>query len=313
MISFRTVVCPVDLSPATDRQLDLAVDLCRASGARLVVHHNVTDVAVGAGVGWMWNADHPPAETGKVGDRLATALRRIPNGVPVEACITRGAITESVLRVSEAAEADLVVITAHAGKSDEHASVIEHLLAHSNSAILALHDSGEDQDTLQFSRALERSLSVQTILVPTTLTTARHPQFEFAQELAQWLPVFVHVLHVIDKPSKNDAARSEDSIVAEIQALVAPGMVDRTVVHVDQGDPVTTIVDWAKKLSVSCIVMGEHTRVPVKRWLTSDTSRAILRQAPCPVWYVPSAAKPVRRSLSSYALSDEKSAFWGNV
>ena len=58
--------------------------------------------------------------------------------------------------------------------------------------------------------------------------------------------------------------------------------------------------------------MGEHTRVPIKRWLTHDTSRAVLHEAPCPVWYVP-AAKPAALSLGRFALSSDKSILWGNV
>jgi len=48
MIAIRTVVCPVDFSPATSRQVDLASDVCRAFGARLILHHNVSDLSVGA-------------------------------------------------------------------------------------------------------------------------------------------------------------------------------------------------------------------------------------------------------------------------
>ena len=53
MLSVRTVLCPVDFSSATPRQVELAVDLCRAFGARLVLHHNVIEVAIGSGVSWM--------------------------------------------------------------------------------------------------------------------------------------------------------------------------------------------------------------------------------------------------------------------
>ena len=92
MIAIRIVVCPVDFSPATARQVDLAVDVCRAFGARLVLHHNVTDVSVGAAVGWMWHAAHeavvPPVNS--VDDQLRAVVRQVPDGIDVETCITRG-------------------------------------------------------------------------------------------------------------------------------------------------------------------------------------------------------------------------------
>ena len=59
MLAIRTVLCPVDFTPATPRQLGLATDLCRAFGARLVLHHNLAAVPFGAGVTWMWQSEHP--------------------------------------------------------------------------------------------------------------------------------------------------------------------------------------------------------------------------------------------------------------
>ena len=41
MLSIRTVLCPVDFSPVTARQVDVAADLARAFGARFVLHHNM--------------------------------------------------------------------------------------------------------------------------------------------------------------------------------------------------------------------------------------------------------------------------------
>ena len=87
----------------------------------------------------------------------------------------------------------------------------------------------------------------------------------------------------------------------------------RTHVHVEEGDPVPAIVDAAKRLGVSCIVMGEHTTVPLRRWLTHDTARAVLHGAPCPVWYVPSVRAVGAWSFERFALSKEQSILWGNV
>ena len=58
MIALETVLCPVDFSPATLRQVDVAADLCRTFSARLVLHHNRHSLGAVASVGWMWNADH---------------------------------------------------------------------------------------------------------------------------------------------------------------------------------------------------------------------------------------------------------------
>ena len=103
------------------------------------------------------------------------------------------------------------------------------------------------------------------------------------------------------------------SLKMRLAALVPADLIDRTSLHVDEGDPVPAIVAAARRLGVSCIVMGEHTRVPVKRWLTRDTARAVLHGAPCPVWYVPTAKPSAAWSFEKFALSREHGILWGNV
>ena len=51
MLSIRTVLCSVDFSTATARQVDLAIEICQAFGARLILHHNHIELSVGSGVG----------------------------------------------------------------------------------------------------------------------------------------------------------------------------------------------------------------------------------------------------------------------
>jgi len=320
MIAIRIVVCPVDFSPATARQVDLAADVCRAFGARLVLHHNVTDVSVGAAVGWMWHAAHEAQEPlpVSVDDRLRAVVGQVPAGIDVETCITRGGAGEAVLAVSDAAEADLIVLSAHAGKTEDHASVIEFLLQHSRRAILALHDPGEDMLVPRFAGSGEDSATgenklMQAVLVPVSLTGEAHPQVSFVAGLARLFPMRLHLLHVLE-PAADLEGRDPDpvSVRPRLRAMVPDDLAGRATVHVTVGDTVPAIVRAARELSASCIVMGEHTTVPVKRWLTHDTARAVLHEAHCPVWYVP-AEKPPARSFEQFAVSREKSILWGNV
>ena len=141
MIAIRTALCPVDFSAATARQVDLAADLCRAFGAQLVLHHNVPDVSAGAGVSWMWHADHPASVSPDAAGELDRLAARVPEDVPVETCVTHGAIAAAVMAVADAAEADVVVLSEHAGKSVDHESVIESLLERSSHAVLALRSA----------------------------------------------------------------------------------------------------------------------------------------------------------------------------
>jgi nucleotide-binding universal stress UspA family protein len=99
MLSIRTVLCPVDLSASTARQLDVAVDLCRAFGARLILHHNMIEMAIGSGVGWMWEPGHsqPAIEPDQ---KLQELRATVPAGTDVETRVTRGPIAEAIVTVS---------------------------------------------------------------------------------------------------------------------------------------------------------------------------------------------------------------------
>ena len=153
---------------------------------------------------------------------------------------------------------------------------------------------------------------MQALLVPTHLTGESHAQVEFACDLARKFPLRLHLLHVTeDHVGRQDRENHAVSITRRLEALVPDDLAGRATVQVRTGETVPTIVQSARELSVSCIVMGEHTRGPVKRWLTHDTSRAVLHEASCPVWYVPAAKTPL--SLSRFALSTKKSILWGNV
>ena len=310
MNPIRTVVCPVDFSPATTRQVTLAGDICRAFGAQLVLHHNVVDMSVGAAVSWMWHADHVPDGPSSVDEQLRRYVRSVPREVEVETCITRGAVIEGVLAVSNAAEADLVVLCEHAGKAEDHASVIEFMLERSSRAVLALHDQGADAAVPRFVSEDGEQALTQAVVVPVNVNNTAHPQVDLACDLARLFPVRLELLHVIE--SGEGEAVSSSATRQRLHDLVAPDLASRTSVHVETGDPVSAIVAAARRLSAGCIVMGEHTRVPVKRWFKRDTSRAVLHQAHCPVWYVPSRAAAAR-SFERFALSDEKSSLWGNV
>ena len=75
MIALKTVLCPVDFSAATPRQVDLAAELSRTFGARLVLHHNRHSLGAVASVGWMWNADHQATARPSWKPNSATASR----------------------------------------------------------------------------------------------------------------------------------------------------------------------------------------------------------------------------------------------
>ena len=292
MIAMKTILCPVDFSPATDRQVDVAVDLCRAFGARLVLHHNRHGFGTAASVGWMWNADHHDDTQAGAEAKLQKCLARVPASVPAEGVVTQGPNAMSVLAVSDSVNADLIILTSHGTHSEQHASITEKALEHGQHAVLVLHEATVESRTPHFASATAER---QVVIVPTDFSADSDAAMAVAFELAKALPIELHLLHVLPKTSRR---ASEDETRGRMRAPVPAEIAEQTHAHVDYGNPAEAIARLAGQLSAACIVMGEHTRGPVRRWFGRAISRSVMHQARCPVWYVPGAVVKNRTAMA---------------
>ena len=282
MAAIQTILCPVDFSKATERQVSMAVDLARLFGARLVLHHNVSTALAGAGVGWMYAAEHHGVESeSDAHEMLAKLVAAVPEGVAAEGRITKGGHAMSVVVTAEVEGADLVVLVTHGEPTEDHASVTESVLDRSGCMVLALHEATIDSAAPRFAST---SAGPQVVLVPTDFSADARPAVDFAFELARRLPVELQLVHV--EPAGKTAAAEADR--HRLEALVPAELAGRVRFQLVAGDPGREIAAAAERLAAACIVMGEHARSPLRRWFTHDTSHDVLHHAHCPVWFVPS-------------------------
>lgn len=285
MIALQTILCPVDFSPATSRQVDLAADLARAFGAKLIVHHNHPSFGTGASIGWMWHADHHGDGQDSIQQKLAVLVEQIPAGLKVETLMTEGPRSRAVVAVAEAIDADLVVLTAHDSHEDEHASVTEQMLERCSRPVFVMHEPQVESRQPHFGSPTGAR---ESIVVPTDLMPESRAAVRLALDLARALPVDIHLLHLVsDRILSQDVGEAVGVATGRLEALIPEDLKDRVMVHVGLGDAAEGILRAADLLNASCIIMGEHTRTPLRRWFTRDTARAILHGAHCPVWYVP--------------------------
>ena len=284
MLSIRTVLCPIDLSPATARQLDVAVDVCRAFGARLVLHHNFMELAVGSGVGWMWAVDHSGFER-DVEQKLIDLLPK--NGVPSEVRLTHGPVVQAVMEVGRSVSADLVVLSTRGAAAGLDGSVTERVLEQASLPVLAIHDALHEHQTPRFAAS---AADRQKLLVPTDLTPASQPALDVALDLVRRFKFDIELLHVLQENARATDAATADRTWNELAALVPDDLRRRVHGRVERGKPARVIADVAEQASAACIVMGEHARTPLRQWFRTDTSLGVLHPAPCPIWYVPGAA-----------------------
>ena len=236
----------------------------------------------GAGVGWMWSSENQAASTEQVGRQLEVLVNAQARGLQVELRMTDGGASAAVLAVSEAVQADLVVLSTHHATED-HTSVTEQMIARGNRVVLALHEATEEPDALRLDLTDGKR---QMALVPTDLTPESRAAVQFAFELARVLPIDVHLTHFL----KHGGLRNEAVAASQLRALVPDDLLARAHIDVQECEPAMGIMQMASALGAACIVMGAHTRSPLRRWLTRDTSRAVLHDVHCPVWYVPSSA-----------------------
>ncbi len=288
MSQIRVVLCPVDFSALSREAQALAVEVCEAFGARLILHYNRAGVPPGLTRAWEWNEVHQGAgtSTAKVEAEFRQMLAELPPTISAEAKITAGPLAPVLLELAEQLPADLVVLGSHGWSSADHASVTERIIDRCACPVL----------TIQEGQATGTPLGLKTnqvkepapVLVSTDFSGSAERAVEYAFELTRALPIRLHLLHVVPRARGETAPLSAQQ---RLEELVPRDLADRVGIHVLEGDPCERIVELSHALHVRFLVMGEHTRDLWRRFVTRDTAREVLHRATCPVWFVP-AARP---------------------
>jgi universal stress protein F len=297
MLQIRTVLCPVDLTDLDVRAIDLAVEVCRSFGARLILHHNVDNIPSGPAVSWMYHQEHQNGRSPekKAADALRAMLTSLPPEIRGEARLSNGGTADAVLHVEEDTGADLVILSTRGASTPDHSSVTEQIIEQSLCPVLALHEGPPPALHIAPSEA-----RIFDVLVPTDFSPSGERATFYACELARVLPLRLHLLHVIPRKGSWVETGSflagtqilEDGSITDarrqlVAAAVPQELENRVTVHVEVGDPAEKIAETAVRLGVSCVIMGAHARTLLRRFFTRDTSLALLHKLECPVWFVP--------------------------
>ncbi|WP_440988870.1 universal stress protein [Haloarchaeobius baliensis] len=135
------------------------------------------------------------------------------------------------------------------------------------------------------------------ILFPTDGSEPSMEAFEYAVDLAETYGARLHVLYVADTNRDSvttvggevvDALESEgERVVADVEERAREHGVE-TVTEVLQGDPSTTILDYADDRGVDCIVMATRGRSGLTGLLLGSVTDRVVRQSSMPVLAVSS-------------------------
>jgi nucleotide-binding universal stress UspA family protein len=281
----RTILCPVDFSPVSERELFLASQLCERFGAKLVVQHCLSAVPpVGLGVSWMHAEEHLAEDKARIDetrDRIRDVLSKIPPGVKREAKFTYGPVDRTLIGLAAMLPADLIVIGTHGRSTAEHRSATERVIFDAPCPVLTTSDHCRD---VAFPKLDGGGLATIETLVPVDFSVHSERALDYAYALSAELPLKLHVLHVHPLGDEDQGTSLE-----RLQAAVPAGLRDRVVIEARRGRAVDEILREESKLSIRLIVMGTHHKAAIKRLFSGSTAREVLHLGSCPVWFVPEA------------------------
>jgi universal stress protein A len=293
--SDRAVICPIDFSPLSKVSLSLAVEMCRRTGARLVLEHNLESRPPSyLTVGWMWAEEHEGKEQDK-SERAVEGLRRlfddIPEGVEYEAKITRGPVEAGILYLAKDLPADLIVMGTHGPSDADHKSITERIIIQAPCPVLTTGEAYRPESIFGVEGGPEPE--GMTILVPFDFTSRSRAVLRFAIEMAQRMPHKIHLLHVVPPRTglrgEPEDVLEVDDVTQRLQELVPDHLGDRVESRVLVGEPVPRILEEAARINALFILMAAHGKGPLKRMLFGTTTLEVLHGSECPVWFLPPA------------------------
>lgn len=295
MSRIQTVLCPVDFTPLTERCFHLAVEMCKKTGARLILHHNM-DVRPPnyLSVNWMWSEDHEAEEVEKTDDvtaDLAALFGKIPEGIEYEAKLTRGPLDTSVLYLAKELPADVVVMSTHGRSTGAHQSLTEKIILRAPCTVLTTGESYDPEFVLGTSRA--RPPEEMAVLVPTDFSAEAEAAWSYAIDLAHRMPHRFVLLHVAPTAAEAEIEKARQ----RLERLIPPELAERATVEVRTGDASVSVLESARENDALFILLGARGKGLIKRFLFGTTTLSVLHDSPCPVLFVPPSARLPRSEV----------------
>lgn len=313
MVRIRTVLCPVDFSPMSERALELGITLARRFQARLILHHNLDGAPPGAmGVSWMWSEEHRGAEQSKeeqAKNRLQALVEETAKQVPTEGRMSRGPLDDALLRVVEETRSDFVVMGTHGRSTDEHHSATQDFLEQAPCPVLTLRDHGAD--TSLFAEHQGDDGRTFDALVPLDFADYSLAAAGFAFALAEELPLRLHLLNVKPLSRRRLGKRRQADVETDesrarrhetqecLEALVPEALRPRVDCSVTDGKIGEEILTVAQRLRPDLVVMGTHRKNFFRKVLEGAPSHELLYGSGCPVLFVSETASHKARVLTA--------------
>ena len=283
------ILFPTDFSELSARARDHALHLARQYEAALYVLH-VAEVADGS-----YEEDEALQE------RLQARMGEVFEGVSVEDLrITRTIepgeeAAEGILAYADDHGIDLIVIGTHGRRGLRRfvlGSVATEVVRHAPCPVLAVR---------QHDRPFP-DVEVDGVLVPLDLSAHSRAALPYAKDLtARYGGSVLHVLHVFEDldlpPIYGDVPNPLPGAFPEIREKVegqmrqwvreADGPDVPVTYQVQSGPAIGTLLDYIDAHGIDLVVLTTHGRSGLERFLLGSVAERVMRQAPCPVYLIP--------------------------
>ena len=298
MLNIKQILCPVDLSEASNHAIKQASVIAGWYKARITALHVYDPVFMP--IPGLPAADDrvTEAEVRRVHDRTAACFQQATAaGIVVDVVIDRGRPAAEILNRAASLPADLIVIGTHGAGGFEHlvlGSVTEKVLRKATCAVLTVPPRARATSTLPFKR----------LLCAVDFSDPSLAALTFACSLAQESAAELAILHVIEwpwqeppppvleeLPPEQAAALGEyrryleKSAMNRLKALVPGELWDRCAIapRVVHGKSYVEVLRVAAEGRADLIVMGVHGRNALDMMLFGSTTNQVVRRATCPV------------------------------
>lgn len=298
MIDIKRILCPIDLSDASQHALEHAVAAAKWFEAHITLLHVYgTPQFVPAPEMPGYVPLVPSPEPEDTIEHLTERVRRFCSSVlidrSVEILVRKGDPAKEIVRLAEQIPADLLVMGTHGRGGFERlflGSVTEKVLRSTPSAVLTVppRSKGPTAGPILYRR----------ILCPIDFSDAATRALQHALSIARHTSARLTVLHVVedfvDAPQLDVNVHFtvpeyrrylEEDAIARLKAAVPDeartwGIVEE---QVTAGKASREILRVAAAVEAELIVMGVQGRGAVDRWVFGSTTHRIVREATCPV------------------------------
>jgi nucleotide-binding universal stress UspA family protein len=298
-LRLKNILVPTDFSETSVEALEYASAFAQRFEATLWLIHIVEPAPSFAGAEGV-SFPIAPSEPERLSDAkhlmAGFAVKHVPSSIPVTSLVKHGSAVAEISALAEERNIDLVIASTHGRTGVNRAmfgSVTERIVHHAPCPILIVRE-GEREFLEEASiEDQAKEIRLNRILVNVDFSDCSKKALRYAEALAKQFKSEIFCLHVLEpeKPFlivETEGFRKSQRVEAERQMLALLKEMDRSI-QVDSairsGTP-RVIFDLADERKIDLIIVGEHQRSRMGRFLFGSTTNQAVWHARCPVLVV---------------------------